>query len=133
MNKAFLAGGLGADPELKYTNSGTAVLRLRMATDYRIKVGEQWENRPDWHTVIVWGKRGEALSKLLKKGSKVTVEGRITTRSWDGNDGTRHCATEIIADDVFLGGSAHGGGQQQSGQRQRRDDYAPDSSDDVPF
>jgi single-strand DNA-binding protein len=114
-NKAMLVGNLGADPELKYTQSGQAVLRMRLATSesYADKAGQRQE-RVEWHTIVVWGKRGEALNKLLAKGSQIWIEGRIQTRTWEDKDGRKHYATEINALDVGLLGPSRNSREQGS-------------------
>jgi single-strand DNA-binding protein len=115
LNRAILVGNLGADPELKFTQGGQAVLKLRIATteSFMNKSGERQE-RTDWHTVVVWGKRGEALNKILSKGRTVWIEGRIQTRSWEDKDGGKRYATDIVANQVGLvggrGGAEGGGG-----------------------
>ena len=116
LNRAILVGNLGADPELKYTQGGQAVLKLRIATteSYMNKGGERQE-RTDWHNVVVWGKRGEALNKFLSKGRTVWVEGRIQTRSWEDKDGGKRYATDIVANQVGLVGGGGGGGGPRSG------------------
>ena len=103
LNRAILVGNLGADPELKYTQGGQAVLKLRIATteSYMNKGGERQE-RTDWHNVVVWGKRGEALNKFLSKGRTVWVEGRIQTRSWEDKEGNKKFATEIVGDNLIM-------------------------------
>lgn len=110
LNRAILVGNLGVDPELKYTQGGQAVLRMRIATteSFLNKGGERQE-RTDWHTVVVWGKRAEALNKILSKGRTVWVEGRIQTRSWEDKDGQKRYATEINATNVGLVGGGGGG------------------------
>lgn len=106
LNKAFLIGNLGNEPELRYTQKGQAVLRCRLATNYSYadKSGERKEIT-DWHTVIVWGKRGEALNKVLSKGDRLGVEGRIRQRSWTDDAGKTRVSTEIVATEVLLLGS----------------------------
>lgn len=122
LNKAILLGNLGADPELKYTQSGQAVMRLRIATSesYLNKSGER-QQRTEWHSVVVWGKRGEALNKILSKGRSVGIEGRIQTRSWDDKEGNKRYTTEIVATNVILVGGRGG---------DRPDSMAPPPSDD---
>jgi single-strand DNA-binding protein len=111
LNRAILVGNLGADPELKYTQGGQAVLKLRIATtESFINKGGERQERTDWHTVVVWGKRGEALNKFLSKGRTVWVEGRIQTRSWEDKDGGKRYATDIVANQVGLVGGGGGGG-----------------------
>lgn len=111
LNRAILVGNLGMDPELKFTQGGQAVLRIRLATteSYVGKTGERQE-RTDWHTVVVWGKRAEALNKILSKGRTIWVEGRIQTRSWEDKDGNKRYATEINATNIGLVGGGGGGG-----------------------
>lgn len=114
MNKVFLLGNLGAEPELRYTQGGQPVLSLRVATSesYQGKDGQRVE-RTDWHSVTVWGKRGEALSKLLRKGSGLFVEGSLRTSSYEGKDGTKRYKTEVNAKEVILTCSHDRQAQQQ--------------------
>lgn len=116
LNRAILVGNLGMDPELKFTQGGQAVLRIRLATteSYVGKTGERQE-RTDWHTVVVWGKRAEALNKILSKGRTIWVEGRIQTRSWEDKDGNKRYATEINATNIGLVGGGGGGGGGRGG------------------
>ena len=117
LNRAMLVGNLGMDPELKFTQGGQAVLRIRLATteSYQSKTGERQE-RTEWHTVTVWGKRAEALNKILSKGRTIWVEGRIQTRSWEDKDGNKRYATEINAQNIGLvGGGGGGGGRVAAG------------------
>jgi single-strand DNA-binding protein len=110
LNKVMLLGNLGADPELRVTPGGQSVLKLRLATteSYLDKNGTRQE-RTDWHSVTVWGKRGEALSKFLTKGSSIFVEGRIQTRTYEKN-GEKRYATDIVANNIILTGRGRGGG-----------------------
>jgi single-strand DNA-binding protein len=116
LNRAILVGNLGMDPELKFTQGGQAVLRIRLATSesYMNKAGERQE-RTEWHTVIVWGKRAEALNKILSKGRTIWVEGRIQTRSWEDKDGGKRYATEINANNIGLVGGGGGRGGEGGG------------------
>jgi single-strand DNA-binding protein len=133
VNKAILVGSIGAEPELKFTNGGQAVLRFRMATNesYKDKDGQRKETT-EWHTVTMWGKRGEALNKILSKGRSVYVEGRIQTRTWEDKDGKKHYSTEINATELIL--MPDGKGRQQ---RDETPDYEPNAGDDedskIPF
>lgn len=97
MNKTILCGRLGADPDLRGT-----VLKLRLATTERRKDKDgNWSDHTEWHSVVVFGKRAEALSRLLGKGSRILVEGKLRTSSWE-KDGQKHYKTEVAADDVEL-------------------------------
>jgi len=116
LNRAILVGNLGVDPELKFTQGGQAVLRIRLATSesFLNRTGERQE-RTDWHTVVVWGKRAEALNKILSKGRTIWVEGRIQTRSWEDKDGGKRYSTEINAQNIGLVGGGGGGGGPRMG------------------
>jgi single-strand DNA-binding protein len=123
LNRVMLVGNLGADPELRVTPSGQSILKLRLATteSYLDKGGTRQE-RTEWHRITVWGKRGEALSKMLAKGMTIFVEGRIQTSSYEKN-GEKRYSTDIVANNIFLSGRGRGSGAEQSyeggGSRER--------------
>ena len=98
VNKVILLGNLGADPEMRYTNSGTAVANFRIATNERWtdRNGETQE-RTEWHNIVAWSKLGEICGKYLKKGKPVFIEGRLQTRSWEDQSGNKRYTTEIVA------------------------------------
>lgn len=97
MNKTILCGRIGADPELR-----GSVLKLRLATRERRKDKDGlWSDHTEWHAVVVFGKRAEALSRMLGKGSRILVEGKLRTSKWE-QDGQKRNKTEIAADDVEL-------------------------------
>ena len=100
LNKVMLIGRLGGTPELKYTPNGTPVAELRLATDRSIPDGEERRQVTDWHNVIVWGKQAEAVAQYTRKGALVNVEGRLQTRSWDGQDGQKRYRTEVVSEAV---------------------------------
>jgi single-strand DNA-binding protein len=110
LNRVMLLGNLGADPELRVTPGGQSILKLRLATteSYLDKNGARQE-RTDWHSITVWGKRGEALSKFLTKGSSIFVEGRIQTGSYEKN-GEKRYRTDIVANNIILAGRGRGAG-----------------------
>ena len=117
VNKVLLIGRLGSNPEIRYTNTGTAVANFNLATseNWNDKSGQRQE-RTEWHRVVVWGKLAELCEKYLSKGRQCFVEGRLQTRSWDDKDGNKKYTTEIVATTVqFLGGPSaqQGQGQQQ--------------------
>lgn len=108
-NRVMLLGNLGADPELRFTQGGQAVLNIRLATtESYLDKDKVRRDRTDWHTVTVWGKRGEGLAKVLKKGSSIFVEGRLQTSSYDDKDGQKRYKTEVIANNVILGSRGKG-------------------------
>ena len=131
LNRCTLLGNLGADPELRMTGSGQAVLNLRLATSETYLDKERTrQERTEWHSVTVWGKRAEALGKLLKKGERILVEGSLRTTSFEGKDGKRY-KTEIVAREVLLqGGPARAGKPGREPTARERYD-TPD--DDIPF
>jgi single-strand DNA-binding protein len=118
VNKVLLIGRLGNNPEIRYTNTGTAVANFNLATSesWNDKQGAKQE-RTEWHRVVVWGKLAELCEKYLAKGRQCFVEGRLQTRSWDDKDGNKRYTTEIVASTVqFLGaaaGAGAGAGAQQ--------------------
>lgn len=117
LNKAMIIGNLGADPDVRFTNSGTPVCDLSVATNekWKDKSGQKQE-RTEWHKVTVFGKTAENCGKYLKKGRQVYVEGRIQTEQWEDRDGNKRYTTKIIAQNVtFLSGGSGGGGGYQGG------------------
>ena len=106
VNKVFLLGNLGADPELRYTSSQTPVCTLRVATGDRRKNAEgEWVEVTEWHSVVVWQRQAENCAQYLKKGRQVFIEGRIQTRKWADRDGNDRYTTEVVAQNVqFIGG-----------------------------
>ena len=109
LNRVMLLGNLGADPELRFTQGGQAVLHIRMATtESYLDKDKQRKERTDWHNVTVWGKRGEALAKFLTKGSTIFVEGSLRTSSYDNREGVKVYKTEINATNIILAGGKGG-------------------------
>lgn len=107
LNKVLLIGNLTRDPELRYTPQGTAVCSFGMATN-RSWTTDQGEKREEaeFHNVVAWNRLAEIVAEFLTKGKQVYVEGRLSTREWEGQDGVKRRTTEIIANEViFLGGA----------------------------
>lgn len=142
LNKVMLIGNLGQDPELRYTKTGQAILNMRVATNESFLNREnERQERTEWHTVILWGKRGEALNKILAKGRQLYVEGRLQTRKWEDKEGKPRYTTEVVATNVILIGG-RGGGAGQDASAAPMDDYGPPghedsggggNGDDIPF
>ena|SRR5271157_3107107 len=129
LNRVMLLGHLGADPELRVTPGGQAVLKLRLATNESyVDRQNQRQERVEWHRVTVWGKRGEALAKFLQKGDKLFVEGRITTSSYEKN-GEKRYSTEVTATNVILSGRGSGGAGGGGGSRGGGGDSRSDADD----
>jgi single-strand DNA-binding protein len=115
LNRVMLLGNLGADPELRMTSGGQAVLKLRLATaETYLDRNRNRQEKTEWHSVVVWGKRAEALGKILSKGSRLFVEGSLRTSSYDDRDGNKRYKTEIVAQNIILGGRGGGGGGRDS-------------------
>jgi single-strand DNA-binding protein len=125
LNRVMLIGNLGQDPELRYTQSGQAVLNLRIATNESfLNRDNERQERTEWHTVTIWGKRGEALNKIISKGKQLYIEGRLQTRSWEDKQGQKRYTTEVVATNVVLLGGGGGRGASTS-----YDDGPPPPSD----
>jgi single-strand DNA-binding protein len=152
LNKVMLLGNLGADPELRMTSGGQAVLKLRLATsETYLDRNKERQERTEWHSVVIWGKRAEGLAKILSKGSRLFIEGGLRTSSYDDKDGNKRYKTEINATNVILsgGGNREGGGGSRNdsaptggggggfGGNGGSNDFDPDdfsgSTDDIPF
>ena len=141
LNKAMIIGRLGADPEVRYTQSNTAVANMSVATTERFKDrnGEQQE-RTEWHRVVAWSRTAEICQQYLKKGSLVYFEGPIQTREWEDKDGQKRYTTEIKALTMQMldsrGSSDAANGNQSSGKMTSTveiDDTFEDMEDDLPF
>lgn len=129
LNKVILIGNLGQDPELRFTQGGTAILNMRLATNESWTQDGERKEKTEWHTVILWGKRGEALSKFLSKGKQLCVEGRLQTRKWEAKDGGQRQSTEIVASNIILLGSGGGGGGGRTGGGGHEVDPGPSEND----
>lgn len=130
LNKVLLIGNLGADPEIKYTPSGTAIANLRLATAESRKNSEgEWEDHTEWHRVVMFGRRAETCKDYLKKGSKIYIEGRIQTRSWDDQSGQKRYMTEVLGYQMIM---LDPKGQGPSADTQDQVDTAAPQSDSIP-
>ncbi len=120
INKVILVGRLGRDPEMRYTNSGTAVANFSVATDERwnTRDGES-QNRTEWHNIVVWSKLAEICSQYLQKGKLVYIEGRLQTRDWEDRDGNKRRTTEIVATEMKMLGARNEGVPREDAPTQR--------------
>lgn len=138
MNRAVLVGRLTKDPELRYTQSGIAVVSFTLAVDRR--KGQDGQKETDFLPIVVWRQLAELCANYLKKGQQAAVEGRIQTRSYDGNDGQKRYVTEIVADSVdFLGGGSNEqsqnsgqGFQNQNPFQQQNNNFPPQNQGQFP-
>ena len=106
VNKVILIGRLGKDPDVRYTQSGTAVANFSLATseEWKDKNTGQKQSKTEWHRVVAWRKLAELCSEYLHKGSEVYVEGSLQTKEWETNDGQKRRTTEVLAYNIqFIG------------------------------
>ena len=144
LNKVMLIATLGKDPEVRYTTSGTAVASFSVATNEKFKNRNgEWEERTEWHNIILWGRLAEIAGEYLTKGKPVYLEGRLQTRKWQDREGKDRYTTEIVAERMQMlgvrngsensgGGNGGAGGHVDSGVVQ---DGMPhvNPDDDIPF
>jgi single-strand DNA-binding protein len=120
LNKVMLIGRLGADPEVRYTQSNAAIANISLATDEEWKdkqTGEQ-QKRTEWHRVVFFGRLAEVVGEYLKKGAQVYIEGSIRTRKWTDKEGVERYSTEIVASEMqMLGGRRDDNERQDGGSR----------------
>ncbi len=138
LNRVQLLGNLTAEPELRFTQGGQGVLNMRLATNESyLDKDKVRRERTDYHTVVVWGKRGESLAKILTKGSSIFVEGSLRTSSYNNREGQKVYKTEIVANNVILtGGRPVGRGaprDEQPAQEPPADDGGGYGDDDPAF
>lgn len=129
LNKVMIIGNLGAEPEMRFTPNGNPVTSFRVATNrvYTSPVGERKEET-EWFTIVAWGKLAEQCNQFLTKGRLVYAEGRLRTRTWEGQDGQKHSRPEVIANRViFLDRQA---GVPLPEERVAEGELAPE---DIPF
>jgi single-strand DNA-binding protein len=128
-NKAILVGRLGQDPEMRYTQNGTAVANFSMATNeyWRDKEGNKQE-RTEWHRIVAFARLGEICGQYLSKGRLIFIEGRIQTREWMDKDNNKRYTTEIVASEMKMLESKGSGGSQMSFS----EDPGPSDADIIP-
>ena len=107
INRVELLGRVGTEPEMRYTQSGTAVTKVRLATDRRRQNGD---TETDWHSVVAWGKTAEVVNQYVGKGDRIFVTGRLSYSTYEGSDGQRRFRTEIHASEVIFLDSRNGNG-----------------------
>jgi single-strand DNA-binding protein len=108
MNKVILLGNLGRDPEVRYSQSGTAIANFSFATSEKRKD----EKHTEWHNIVAFNRQAEVIGEYCKKGDKIAIEGRMQTRDWEDRDGAKRRTTEIILDRFEFVGSSSGAGQE---------------------
>jgi single-strand DNA-binding protein len=149
VNKVFLLGNVGKDPEIRSTQGGMTIATFGLATAERTKGQDgQWTDKTEWHNIVCFQRTAEVVRDYVKKGSQVFVEGRITNRSWDDKEsGQKKYRTEILVNELTLlgkpgGGEGGGGGYSKSSSTPytaatpaAQPDYADQgiTDDDIPF
>jgi single-strand DNA-binding protein len=134
LNKVMLIGNLGKDPEVRYTTSGSAVASFPLATSERFKnKSGEWEERTEWHNIVMWGRQAEIAGEYLAKGKTVYLEGRLQTRKWQDKEGRDRYSTEIVAERMqMLGAKGEGGGRSGGGRPSQEESHGGGPSYDEP-
>ena len=129
VNKVILVGHLGRDAEYATTSTQNEIARFSLATSSRAKNSStgEWEDKTEWHRVVLFGRQATSLKPYLKKGSLIAIDGRLQTRQWQDKDGQKRYTTEVVADRVELIGGRSGGGG-----RGREDDFGGGYDDSGP-
>jgi single-strand DNA-binding protein len=139
INRVCITGNLTRDPELRSTAGGMAILKMGIAVNDRRKNPQsgEWEDAPNFFDVVVFGQRGESISRFLNKGSKVAIEGKLRWSSWETPEGDKRSKVEIIADDIeFMSSRTEGGGGGSYNAPSSSSSAAPVDpvvDDDIPF
>ncbi|MBT3209647.1 MAG: single-stranded DNA-binding protein [Bacteroidetes bacterium] len=105
INKVILIGNVGKEPEVNYLDNGVAVAKFSLATSESYKKDGEKVTITEWHNIVMWRKLAEICEKYVKKGDKLYVEGKISTRSWDDKDGNKRYSTEIVANNMTMLGT----------------------------
>lgn len=138
VNKVILVGNLGKDPEVRHLDNGRAVANFSLATSetYKNKQGERVTNT-EWHNVVLWSPLAEIAEKFLKKGGQVYIEGKLTTRSWDDQEGNKRYTTEVVGRELtLLGGKPEGSSSSSNSNSMAESPVSnipEDDTDDLPF
>jgi single-strand DNA-binding protein len=150
VNKVMLLGRLGKDPEVRYTQGGTTVANLRLATNERRPDGQGgWKDATEWHSVVLFGKQADLAKQYLTKGREVFIEGSLRTREWQDQQGQKRYSTEVVCQSMRFVGGGRGQGDSGAGGGagfQRNDEMAQPAGmaddisggfgpgdDDIPF
>ncbi len=128
LNKVMIIGNVGREPEMRFTANGTAVTSFSVAVN-RVSLGQENDRieETEWFRVVAWNKLAETCNQYIAKGSRIYVEGRLQTRSWEGNDGQKRYTTEVVANNVIF---LDRRGQSETSQEEVTEDLVPD---DLPF
>lgn len=135
INKVILIGNLGADPEMRHTQNGTAVASFNIATTEKWKGKDgQMQEQTEWHRIVAWQRLAEICKEYLSKGSRVYIEGKLQTRKWQDQNGNDKYTTEIVAREMkMLTPKGSGGGSNSGGNFGGGFEEPPPMPDDIPF
>jgi len=141
VNKVLLIGRLGRDPEVRYTQDGTAIANFSIATseEWKDKKTGEKQERTEWHRIVAFRRLGEICGEYLSKGRQVYVEGRLQTRDWQDKDGNKRYTTEIVASQMQMLGSKDSYDNTGGGSGFKKNDMPPgpefsgSQDDDIPF
>ena len=147
VNKVILIGNLGADPEVRYTPDGAPVANFNLATSesWNDRTSGEKQERTEWHRLVVWRKLAEIAGQYLKKGSKIYIEGKLQTRSWEDQSGQKRYTTEVVVNELQMldsrgeggGGGGGGGISRDPGPAAQAESGPPPAAaaeeDDLPF
>ena len=147
VNKVILIGNLGADPEVRYTPDGAPVANFNLATSesWNDRTSGEKQERTEWHRLVVWRKLAEIAGQYLKKGSKIYIEGKLQTRSWEDQSGQKRYTTEVVVNELQMldsrgeggGGGGDGGISRDPGPAAQAESGPPPAAaaeeDDLPF
>ena len=145
VNKVILIGNLGADPEVRYTPDGAQVANFNLATSesWNDRTSGEKQERTEWHRLVVWRKLAEIAGQYLKKGSKIYIEGKLQTRSWEDQSGQKRYTTEVVVNELQMldsrgEGGGGGGGISRDPGPAAQPEYGPApgaaaEEDDLPF
>jgi single-strand DNA-binding protein len=138
VNKVILLGNVGKDPDIRSTAGGTMVANFTLATSDRFQDQQgNWQDRTEWHNLVAFKRTAEIVRDYVKKGSKLYIEGKIQTRTWDDKEGAKHYKTEILVNDLsLLSGREEGSGgysrsSSSSSSASSFDQRPPAGADDV--
>ncbi len=133
LNKVMLIGNVGKDPDVNFTPSGVKVAQFRMATSetWKDKDGAIQEHT-DWHTVVAWRGLADIVERLIHRGSRIYVEGKIQTRTYDDKEGQKRYVTEIVADNILLLDPKRSEGAS-NGEAEHSESSSDSKADDIPF
>ena len=136
LNKVLILGNLGADPDIKYTQAGSPVANLSIATSesWKDKTTNEKVEKVEWHRVVVFGRLAEIAEQYLKKGSKIFVEGKLQTRDWEDSEGKKRYTTEVIAREMTMldsKGDSDASSSQPSNSASKQDNDK--FEEDIPF